>query len=65
MVDDTTCNECGVVIGGDVGWIMITVKNGGGYSTGFVCSTDHLVDYVATVKAMEHDESHPGWEDSQ
>lgn len=42
-------------------WIMLTIKDDTGYTSGFLCSTDHLVDYVALVKAMEHDKLHPRW----
>lgn len=56
MSDPMVCNECGREIEGDMDWMMLTIKSRVGYTTGFICSTDHLVDYVANVKAMEHDE---------
>ena len=54
-----TCNECWHEIEGD--WIMVTVKDDDEYTTGVLCSSACLVDYTATVIAMEHDESHPRW----
>ena len=63
MAEPMVCNECDQTIEGDMDWIMLTIKDDSGYSVGFLCSTDHLVDYVAVVKAMEHDKLHPRWED--
>ena len=63
MSDPMVCNECDQGIEGDMDWIMLTIKDDSGYTSGFLCCTDHLVDYVALVKAMEHDKLHPRWAD--
>jgi hypothetical protein len=54
------CTECDLIIDGD-NWIMLTVKDDDEYTTGVICSTDHLIDYVAAVRAMETDSNHERW----
>ncbi len=60
MSEPMRCNECDCILDGD--WLMITVKTGNEYVAGFLCSTDHLIDYTATVRAMELDADHPRWD---
>ncbi len=55
------CSICELIIDGDQEWFVLTVITDGEPTTGFLCSMDHLTDYVAKTYAMAADPEHPGW----
>ena len=55
------CHTCNLAIHGE-DWTMVTQKEGDEYVTGFFCSTEHLVDFIAVVGAMDADPDHERWD---
>lgn len=45
------CAICELIIDGDAEWFILTVIEEGDPTTGFLCSLEHLTDYVAKVYA--------------